>query len=100
VCAFAYDEIVVFSSIGYTNGQEISSYNGTNFSITFNKGNNSNVPKYYTTGESIRCYGGNYFIVTSNSKTIVSVELTFGSGDNSNAISTDISNYSNGVWDG
>lgn len=94
------DETVVFSSQGYTNGQAITSYNGTNFSISFNKGSNSNAPKYYTTGSAIRCYGGNYFTVYSGSKTIIKIELVFGNGDGSNSISSDVITYSNGEWNG
>lgn len=42
---WAADETVTFSAQGYTNGQEITTVNGTNFTITFNKGTNSNEPK-------------------------------------------------------
>lgn len=97
---WAADESVTFSSQGYTNQQVMSSYSGTDFSVTFNKGTNSNDPKYYSSGTAIRAYGGNYFIVSSSTKTIAKIELTFGSSDGSNAITTDVNTYSNGTWTG
>ncbi len=96
---WAADETITFSALGYSNGQEITSVDGTNFTITFNKGTNSNAPKYYTTGQAIRIYGGNSFTVSST-KTINKIELTFASGDDSNTITTDVNTYSNGTWTG
>ncbi len=96
---WAADETVTFSAQGYTNGQEITTVNGTNFTITFNKGTNSNAPKYYDTGQAIRIYGGNSFTVSST-KTINKIELTFASGGDSNTITTDVNTYSDGTWTG
>lgn len=97
--AWAASESVDFTAQGYSNQQEITSYEGTDFTVTFNKGTNSNVPKYYTTGAAIRVYGGGYFTVSS-AKTISKIVITFGSGDGSNAITTDVETYSNGTWTG
>ena len=96
---WAAQESVDFSDQGYTNQQEISSYTGTNFSISFAKGSNSNAPKYFTTGTAIRAYGGNTFTVSS-ALTITGITLTFGTGDGSNAITTDKVTYENGIWTG
>ena len=96
---WAADESVTFSDQGYTNQQEISSYAGTDFSIAFNKGTNSNAPKYFTSGTAIRAYGGNYFTVSST-KTIAKIELTFGSSDGTNEITTNVATYSDGTWTG
>lgn len=86
---------------GYSNQQEVSSYSGTSFSVAFNKGSNNNTPKYYNTGSAIRVYGGGYFTVTGASGyTITKIELTFGSSDGSNAITTDVATYSDGTWTG
>ena len=99
--AWAQDESVTFSSQGYTNAQEISSYSGTSFSVTFAKGTNSNnAPKYYNTGKAIRCYGGNTITVSSSTKTIASVQFSFGSSDGSNAITASVGDYSQGEWTG
>ena len=93
------EEKVDFSSQGYTNQQSISSYTGTDFSVAFNKGTNSNDPKYYTSGTAIRIYGGGYFTISSES-TITKIVITFGSDDGSNAITASQGTYSNGTWTG
>ena len=96
----AVSESVDFTQQGYSNQQEITSYSGTDFSVTFDKGTNNNAPKYYTTGTAIRVYGSNSFTVSSSSKTIAKIELTFGSSDGSNEITTDVASYANGTWTG
>ena len=93
------EETVDFSSQGYSDQQSISSYTGTDFSVAFNKGTNSNVPKYYTSGTAIRIYGGGYFTVSSTA-TITKIVLGFGGSDGSNAITTDVNTYANGTWTG
>ena len=34
--------------------------------VVFDKGTNSNAPKYYTSGSAIRAYGGNTVTISSN----------------------------------
>ena len=92
-------ESVTFSEKGYSSGEEMTAYEGNNFSISFDKGSNSNVPKYYTSGEAVRAYGGNTFTVSSDND-ISNIEITFGSSDGSNTITTDNGTYSNGTWTG
>lgn len=92
-------ESVTFSEQNYANAQAIELYTGTNFTVTFAKGLNSNAPKYYTSGAAIRCYGGNTFTVSSE-KTIIKIELTFGTNDGSNIITASSESYSNGTWTG
>ena len=94
------DETIDFTQQGYSNGAEITSLSGSDCTITFDKGSNSNAPKYYTTGTAIRLYGGNSMTIASTDKTIIKIELTFGSDDGSNAITTDVESYSNGTWEG
>ena len=94
------DETIDFTAQNYSNEQAISSLNGTNCTITFDKGTNSNAPKYYTSGTAIRLYGGNTMTIASTTKTITKIEITFGSDDGSNAITTDVVSYSNGTWTG
>lgn len=100
VSAWAADETVVFADQGYANGDAVESYTGTDFAIAFNKGTNSNAPKYYTTGSAVRVYGGNYFTVSSTTKTISKIELAFASGEGTNAITTDVETYTGGTWEG
>jgi len=98
--AWAQDESVTFSEQGYSNSDAIEKYEGTDFTITFNKGTNSNSPKYYTTGAAIRIYGGGYMTVASDTKTIEKIELTFASGEGNNEITTDAGTYDSGTWTG
>ena len=95
------DEITwTASAQGYANQQAITNVDfDSNVSATFNKGTNSNAPKYYTSGTAIRCYGGNYFTISSES-TLTSIVISFGSSDGSNAITTDVGTYSSGTWTG
>lgn len=98
---FAATESVDFTDQGYTNQQAVASYEGTAFSVTFDKGSNSNAPKYFTNGTALRCYGGNTITVSSNSADdLLKVTFTFGSGDGANAITSDVGDYENGVWTG
>ncbi len=95
------DETITFSSVCSADEDlQAKSKNGTNFSVYFNKGTNSNKPVYKTTGSAVRVYGGGYFTVSSTTKTIKKIELTFGSSDGSNAISTDVGSYSSSTWTG
>ena len=97
--AWAETESVVFSEKGYANGQAVEVYNGSAFTVTFNKGTNSNAPKYYSTGAAIRCYGGNSFTVSSD-YTITEIKLAFASGEGSNAITADKGTFETNTWTG
>lgn len=88
-----------FSAQNYENQQAITSCKIGDAIVTFNKGSNSNSPKYYTSGTAIRAYGGNNFTISSET-TISSITITFGSSDGSNTITTNCGEYSNGIWTG
>ena len=91
-----------FSEQGYANSQDFDGVVidiNDDASIVFNKGTGNNGPKYYNTGTAIRAYGGNNFVVSANG-TISSIELTFGSGDGSNAITTEVGSFSTNTWTG
>ena len=91
-----------FSQQGYSNGQDL---NGVvipiddNVSIVFNKNNGTNGPKYYNTGTAIRVYPKNTFVVASD-RTITSITLTYGSGDGSIGITTNVGLFASPVWTG
>lgn len=91
--------VIDLSKQNFKNSQEIKEVTSDPVSLSFNKGSNTNPPKYYTTGTAVRLYGGNTMTVSS-SKTIVKVELTFATGENNNTITTDSETYSNGTWTG
>lgn len=97
VAAAPSEETITFSELEYANAAEVTTVNGTNATLTFDKGTNSNAPKYYTSGTALRMYGGNTMTVTAT-KTIKKIELTFGSSDGSNTITTDVDTYSDGTW--
>ena len=81
------------SSQGYKNEAEVESVTANPVTLTFVGG------KYYNTGSSVRVYGGKSMTVSS-SKTIVKVEITFGTGDKTNTISTNVGTYKDGAWTG
>lgn len=92
------DCVIDLTQQGYSNQQEVSSVSKNPIKIAFDKGTNSNTPKYYNTGTAVRVYGGGYFTVSSD-KTIVKIVLTFGS-DDGNAITTDCGSYNTNTWIG
>lgn len=92
-------ETITFSEQGYTNAQAIESYEGKAFTITFDKGSNSNAPTYYNTGTAIRAYGGNTFTVSSVN-TITKIVLGFGSNDGTNEITADPGTFTTPTWTG
>ena len=89
------------SEQNYENGAAITSVTIVEgITATFDKGSNSNSPKYYTSGYAIRCYGGNNFTIESTVGTIIKIVLTYGSGDGSNAITTDCGEFNSDTWVG
>ncbi len=89
-----------FSAQGYTNQTAMTSVNSENFTITFDKGSNSNAPKYYTSGTAVRVYGGGTMTVASKELTITNISITFGSSDGSNALTADVGSLTKGEWAG
>ena len=91
-----------FSEQGYANAQDMDGVIieiDDNVTVVFNKASGNNGPKYYNTGTAIRAYGGNNFVVSSTG-TISSITLTFGSGDGSNEITTEVGGFESPVWTG
>lgn len=88
-----------FPQMGYENQGEVTTATADGVTLTFDKGTNSNAPKYYTNGTAVRAYGGNTFTISSNN-VIKKIEITFGTSDGSNEITTDIESYSDGTWTG
>ena len=82
--AFAMAESVTidWTNQGYTNAQEVTGLTVAPVTVSFDKGTNSNTPKYYTSGTAIRVYAGSKVTisVTSGYK-LESVKFTTGSGD-------------------
>lgn len=75
-------ETVDFTKQGYTDKNEVSTYSGTDFQITFSKGSYRSLPKYFKSVTAIRFYSGNTMTFSSTTKKIK--EITFTYGDNTN----------------
>lgn len=96
----AAEESLTFSDIYTVNTiLEGVTVDAENFAVSFAKNNGGTNPQYYASSTSVRLYSKNTLTISST-KTIVNIELTFASGENSNAISTDVGTYSNGTWTG
>ena len=91
-----------FSAQGYANQTTISSLTIGDITAAFNKGSNSNAPKYYTSGTAVRVYGGGYFTVTASTGKITEVIITTSSGEDSNTITADCGTYTTNTktWTG
>ena len=60
---------VTFKNLGYGNAAEVKSVKvNDHINITFDKGSNSNTPKYYTSGNAIRVYGGGKMTIAGADK--------------------------------
>ena len=87
VCLFsmitlsAGEATITFSQQGYTNAQEIVEVKLDDYvKLLFDKGSNSNTPKYYNTGTAIRVYGGGTMTVKGTGVVITNVTMNTGSG--------------------
>ncbi len=82
------------SEMGYENGVAVPevSLNGGAVTLVFDKGTNSNPPKYYTSGTAVRCYGGNTITVRSDAK-ISKIEITRSSS--SGTLTANVGTFSN-----
>ena len=92
---------VDFTDNGYENGEKMTSpvtENGV--TVEFGNGTNtSNGPAWYNTGNAVRFYAGNTMTVSAEKK-IKKIVITFGTGDGSNDITTDVETYTDGTWEG
>ena len=97
--AWAETASVTFSEKGLTNGVQYKTLD-VNDAINIAFGDGSNDGKYYTTGTAIRVYATGHMTVSIEEGTITSIDLAFGSGDGTNAITTNVGTYSNNSWSG
>ena len=81
-------ERFVFSELGYENEDAITSVEGTDVTLTFAAGTNTqNSPKYYSNGYGVRMYNGNTLTIASTKK-IAQIEFTFDGNYNTLALAT------------
>lgn len=103
LCINAADTTVSidFSAQSYANATAVKSATfDSNVSAAFDKGGNSNAPKYYTSGTAVRMYGGNSMTISTTSGVIKSITLTYGASDGTNAITTDNGTFDGNAWTG
>ncbi len=93
-------ETIDLTAQGYANAAEVTTVEGTNVTLTFDKGSNSNAPKYYNSGTAVRVYGGNSMTVTSKELAITNISITFGGSDGKNELTTDVGTLDGGEWTG
>lgn len=91
-------ETLDFSAQNYANGAKISSLTVGGVTASFSNGSSSTDPAYYNTGTAVRCYPGNTMTVTAED--ITKIEFTFGSGDNTNPITTNTGTLNGSTWTG
>ena len=89
-----------FSTQKYENGAEVSSVKFGDVTVTFDKGTNSNSPKYYDGGTAVRVYGGSTVTVEAGGKTITGIKFTYGTNDNTNEISASTGTFTTDTWTG
>lgn len=78
--SFAKAENVTFDlSTGYSNAEPVEKLESGGVTITFDKGTNSNAPKWYTSGSALRIYQSNTidFATSSTTEVIKSIIFTF-----------------------
>ncbi|MBQ7471006.1 MAG: hypothetical protein IJS97_01060 [Prevotella sp.] len=100
VVAHAETVTWVAAEQGYANGESVSSVTiDDNISMVLGEG--TSAPFYYTTGTAVRVYaGGTLSLNGGEGITITKVVFTFGSGDKTNEITTEVGTYANGTWTG
>lgn len=87
-----------FTAQGYDNAAAVSSLTVSGYTVTFDKGTNSNATKWYNSGSALRAYAGNTFTVSGTG--IVKIVITYGTGDGSNEITADCGSFNSNTWIG
>ncbi len=87
---------IEFSAQKFSNEQAVKSFTASGLTFTFTDG--ATPTKWFNSGTAIRVYGGGS--MTISGAKMVKIELIFGSGDNSNPITTNVGNFSGTVWTG
>ena len=91
-------ETIIFKDKNLESGKEVSTVEQGTVKIVFDKGTNTNAPKYYDAGTAVRVYGGGTMTVTASNMT--RIDLTFGADDKSNAITTNVGTFTSPTWTG
>ena len=89
-----------FSAQRYENATKVTSLEKNGITVSFAKGEATTDATYYNTGTAVRVYAKGKFTVSAAESSISQIVLTFGEGDKSNAITSNIGTYTNGTWTG
>ena len=93
--AAAWAETAEFDfTTGYTNQQEVTTVTKDGVTLTFDKGTNSNTPKWYSNGSALRLYGGSTLTITAVGISKVEFTLT------QDQLSANVGTYASGTWTG
>lgn len=89
-----------FSAMGYANQDELpATIEKDGYTLTFDKGGNSNGPKWYDSGSAVRFCANNTITVTGG--TLTSIEIVFAEKEyDFNKITTDVPTYTEPKWEG
>ena len=90
------NETIVFKNQGYNDAAEVTGVEQGYVTITFTNG--STPCKYYNSGEAVRVYSGGSMKVAGPG--MKQIDLSFGTGDKSNTITTDVVTYNEPTWIG
>ena len=72
--AFAANDTITFSELGYENSKQLSKVEGVYVTLTFSTGDGTTAPAYYDDGNAARLYGSNTLTVTASTAI---TEITF-----------------------
>ncbi|MBO7609091.1 MAG: chitobiase/beta-hexosaminidase C-terminal domain-containing protein [Muribaculaceae bacterium] len=94
--AWAGTVTVDLTAQGYTNSQEVTTLTVDGVTLTFDKGTNSNTPKWYDNGSAVRLYGGGTLTVSAT-QNITQIVFTITQGDQ---LTADVGTYESSTWTG
>lgn len=92
------DVTITFTNVAAVNNKITYEDKIRGLTATFDKSNGSSVPKWYT--EGVRAYAKNTISFEVTSGTIRKIVITFGDGDKTNTITSDLGEYKDGTWTG
>lgn len=92
------DVTITFTDVAAVNNKITYEDKIRGLTATFDKSNGSSVPKWYT--EGVRAYAKNTISFEVTSGTIRKIVITFGDGDKTNTITSDLGEYKDGTWTG
>ena len=90
---------VDFTDNEYANAEEVTTVTENGVTVAFDKGTNTNTPKWFNTGQAVRVYGGGTMTVSAEKK-IAKIEITFSSGEGSNEVTADVGTFAGSTWEG